>query len=181
MPKSIGLGVSEAEAEMEELSMLIIACKDDNAMRNRYTARRSRLARHVVMHSNADKTVKQSTTIVHLRSQVHMLRGMLMQMGVNVPDMDAKGGAWLGHGVWAGDVSSVKPIDSTGSAVCGVGVRSAAVVDADAMRGGGMECLDELIGSEVDDGRANDIETLMREDSEYGGCETMYDMFSGSL
>ncbi|KAJ1464229.1 hypothetical protein T484DRAFT_1758257, partial [Baffinella frigidus] len=87
MPRKITLTVVEAEAEMSLLTDLILSCKD-MVTRNRHTARRSRLARHVTLHSNVNKSMKQSLVIVHLRSQVHILRAMLLQMGVNVPNLD---------------------------------------------------------------------------------------------
>jgi hypothetical protein len=88
MPRKITLTVDEADREIISLNDMILTCKDMVA-KNRYTARRSRLLRHVHLHTNRDKAWKQALVIVHLRSQNQILRGMLLQMGAKVSNLDS--------------------------------------------------------------------------------------------
>mmetsp|Transcript_20059 Transcript_20059/g.48529 ORF Transcript_20059/g.48529 Transcript_20059/m.48529 type:complete len:185 (-) Transcript_20059:416-970(-) len=184
MPKKITLTVGEAEAEMLMLSELIVSCKD-TAMRNRHSARRSRLARHVTLHSNVNKASKQALVIVHLRSQVHILRGMLMAMGVNVPNLDRSTGPsvtgvdglgmqqeWLDEMApgslrltYESVMSSTKPVYRASS-----GGGEEEVTDSE------NDSMDELQGV-GDNGGVNDIESLMENDKEWNEAN----MLDGSL
>ena len=184
MPKKITLTVEEAEAEMATLSELIVSCKD-MAMRNRHSSRRSRLARHVALHSNVNKASKQALVIVHLRSQVHILRGMLMAMGVNVPNLDRSTGPsvtgvdglgmqqeWLDEMApgslrltYESVMSSTKLIDRESS-----GMVEEEVSDSE------DDSMDELQGV-GDDGEDNDIESLMKRDKGWNEAS----MLDGSL
>jgi hypothetical protein len=195
MPRKITLTVEQAEAEMARLSELILSCKDMVA-RNRHTARRSRLARHVTLHTNVNKATKQALVIVHLRSQVHILRAMLMQMGVNVPNLDratgvhATGVGSLGmQQAWLDDMATdpVQRLQFTYETVVSStshvsiqnpvgGSRQMGWVDSE---DADIDFLDELKGpAGMEDGR-NDIETLMKR--EYDGCGSAGDIFRGSL
>ncbi|KAJ1464170.1 hypothetical protein T484DRAFT_1758299 [Baffinella frigidus] len=181
MPRKITLSVAAAENEMAQLSTLIETCKCV-VTKNRFTARRSRLTRHVHSHTNANKAFKQSLMIVHLRSQVHILRAMLMEAGVNVRNMD-KATATTATGVdclgvkqeWLDDTwVEEEEQDRTDPVI------SSIVVDTtQSSAGGGMyedeDFLDDLIGH-ADDRDSNDIESVMAADREY-----QLDMLDGTL
>ncbi|KAJ1466142.1 hypothetical protein T484DRAFT_1756887 [Baffinella frigidus] len=191
MPRKITLTVEDAEAEMSMLSELILSCKD-MVTRNRHTARRSRLARHVTLHSNMNKTIKQSLVIVHLRSQVHILRAMLLQMVINVPNLDEATGV---HATGVGDlglqqgwldemaIGPIMQVRLTYDTV--VSPTNHVSTESSVGRGGSedtdIDFLDELEGAPDGGGGANDIETVMREDPEWNGCGSVGDIFGGSL
>ncbi|KAJ1473215.1 hypothetical protein T484DRAFT_1752262 [Baffinella frigidus] len=185
MPRKITLTVAEAEAEMASLSEIIDACKD-SVPRNRFTARRSRLMRHVLLHANATKTLKQSLVIVHLRSQIHILRAMLLQVGVNVPSIEQATGVsatgvdglgmqqeWLdevgggsGATTYESVIRSLPPVPTDSAETSGGAVDEDSVSDT--------EHFDDFIedaGTE-----SNSIESVMLADREY-----QQDLFSGAL
>jgi hypothetical protein len=83
MPRKIELTVADAQAELDILSGLILQC-DDMALRNRYTARRSRLVVHIGTMKDAAMIRSQHLTITRLRAQVNQLVSMLSDASVHV-------------------------------------------------------------------------------------------------
>jgi len=172
MPRKIQLTVAAAQDEMAQLSVLIETCKCV-ITKNRFTARRSRLIRHIDRNINANKTFKQSVVIVHLRSQVHILRAMLMDTGLSASQIDkstnmfASGVDGLGmKEEWLDDVLVVNEgQDITDPVVSSIEMETTQDDDF----------LDDLIGH-ADDGVSNDIESVMAADREY-----QLDMLDGTL
>ena len=181
MPRKIQLTVAAAQNEMAQLSVLIETCKCV-ITKNRFTARRSRLIRHIDRNINANKTFKQSVVIVHLRSQVHILRAMLMDTGVTSSQIDkstnmfASGVDGLGmKEEWLDDVLVV----NEGQDITDPVVSSIEMETTQSATGVGVQedddFLDDLIGH-ADDGVSNDIESVMAADREY-----QFDMLDGTL
>jgi hypothetical protein len=172
MPRKIQLTVAAAQNEMAQLTTLIETCKCV-ITKNRFTARRSRLIRHIDRNINANKTFKQSVVIVHLRSQVHILRAMLMDTGLSASQIDkstnmfASGVDGLGmKKEWLDDVLVVNEgQDITDPVVSSIEMETTQDDDF----------LDDLIGH-ADDGVSNDIESVMAADREY-----QFDMLDGTL
>jgi hypothetical protein len=162
MPRKITLTVAEAESEIDRIAVLIDLCKD-TPTRNRYTARRSRLLRHVVVHTSLNKTGRQALLIVHLRSQVHILRAMVLQTGVNINSLDratdlgATGVGDLGmQQAWLDEIAT-EPFESmTYKDVLTSGVSTEP--------GGEIDFLDDLIGVSSTGDMSNDIEKLMEDE-----------------
>jgi membrane-associated HD superfamily phosphohydrolase len=84
MPRAICLSVHEAQTEMRKLSELILTSEDDNIMRNRYTARRSRLIHYLKNIDSKSVVMQHERTIAFLRTQVNNLIGMLKEKGLQV-------------------------------------------------------------------------------------------------
>lgn len=164
MPRKIRLTVAEAETEILQLSVLIDSAKD-TPTRNRLTARRSRLSRHVVVNSSFNKSVKQSVVIVHLRSQVHILRAMLLQTGLNALQLDGAtsvgvtGLSELGIAQsWMDEIAMepFKPITYKDVICAGRPEQDESYT--------GTDDLDDLIGVAGSDNMSDDIEKLIEDE-----------------
>jgi hypothetical protein len=83
MARKISLTTHDAQKELRGLSKLILTC-EDITLRNRYTARRSRLTQYL-KHINSNVIVDQhERTIAYLRAQVNNLIGMLKEGGIKL-------------------------------------------------------------------------------------------------
>jgi hypothetical protein len=84
MPRKLSMNEVETVKEIQAIEVQIKESGDQNA-RNRYAARRSRLIRHLSQASSATMVAAQGRTITRLRRQVHMLTGVVREVGAKMP------------------------------------------------------------------------------------------------